>query len=114
MRISDWSSDVCSSDLRINPNIAAISLVRKGQVIFSIDDEGGSGEALQDGLHRLTFTLPVFSEGGQQLILSVQLPRSEERRVGRECVSPCGSRWSPYRSKNISTVRYPNSQHITF
>src|SRR3546814_10025119 len=76
MRISDWSSDVCSSDLRINPNIAAISLVRKGQVIFSIDDEGGSGEALQDGLHRLTFTLPVFSEGGQQLILSVQLPLS--------------------------------------
>src|SRR3546814_20141117 len=123
MRISDWSSDVCSSDLgipldalsgigealeeyrRINPNIAAISLVRKGQVIFSIDDEGGSGEALQDGLHRLTFTLPVFSESGQQLILSVQLPlsvviealRSEERRVGKGCVSTCRSRWSPYR-----------------
>src|SRR3546814_13443365 len=28
--------------------------------------------------------------------LSVDLPRSEERRVGKECVSTCRSRWSPY------------------
>src|SRR3546814_15949245 len=108
MRISDWSSDVCSSDLgipldalsgigealeeyrRINPNIAAISLVRKGQVIFSIDDEGGSGEALQD--------------------------RSEERRVGKECVSTCRSRWSPYhlKKKNEHTNEFHDIDQVNY
>lgn len=61
---------------RINPNIAAISLLQKDRVIFSVDDEAGRGGPLQAGLHRLTFTLPVFSETGQQLVLSVQLPLS--------------------------------------
>src|SRR3546814_17318128 len=34
---------------------------------------------------------------------SVSSPRSEERRVGKECVSTCSSRWSPYHSKKKNT-----------
>src|SRR3546814_5808573 len=65
MRISDWSSDVCSSDL---DNV----LLAEG---FT-DDEVHAG-----------FT--VYAAVGCD-------ERSEERRVGKECVSTCRSRWSPY------------------
>src|SRR3546814_4994252 len=61
MRISDWSSDVCSSDLRVRLCIGRTEIV---------------------------------AERGQ--ILEVEDVRSEERRVGKECVSTCRSRWSPY------------------
>src|SRR3546814_12040010 len=69
MRISDWSSDVGSSDL--------LGLT-EAEVPF---------EALQDP-YGITFW-PKFK--GR---------RSEERRVGKECVSTCRSRWSPYHYKN--------------
>src|SRR3546814_3014256 len=62
MRISDWSSDVCSSDL------AACALVLQTD-----------GVAIVDPYTAMSF-----------------VPRSEERRVGKECVSTCRSRWSPY------------------
>lgn len=61
---------------RINPNIAAISLIQSDRVLFSIDDEASGTGPVQEQLHRLTFTLPVFSETGQKLILAVQLPLS--------------------------------------
>src|SRR3546814_17096808 len=78
MRISDWSSDVCSSDLvlrmaeRDARRIAAAPVVLGGRT-FSI-------------------ALASVKEAG--------VDRSEERRVGKECVSTCRSRWSPYHSKN--------------
>src|SRR3546814_10717170 len=73
MRISDWSSDVCSSDL----------LGLRAAVA------GGTRRRLrvQDPPGRLTYTL---------LSRRLALGRSEERRVGKECVSTCRSRWSPY------------------
>src|SRR3546814_11597246 len=43
---------------------------------------------------------PVFAVG-----LSVIKCRSEERRVGKECVSTCRSRWSPYHYKTQSTTQ---------
>src|SRR3546814_1798766 len=64
MRISDWSSDVCSSDLR-----------------------GGLGGAVGGDGRR--------GRGGPPDRTQSQR-RSEERRVGKECVSTCRSRWSPY------------------
>src|SRR3546814_7809430 len=70
MRISDWSSDVCSSDLE-----AAILAVMEGDII------------------RVT-NPPVWLPGGPYELLVEA--RSEERRVGKECVSTCRSRWSPY------------------
>src|SRR3546814_9655439 len=68
MRISDWSSDVCSSDL--NPLVAAAGRVTVAEVEDMVD-------ALDPD--------DVVTPG-----------RSEERRVGKECVSTCRSRWSPY------------------
>src|SRR3546814_5910759 len=67
MRISDWSSDVCSSDL-----VCAAALSRRS----ACSDAAARGLIFH---HR--FRHPA---------------RSEERRVGKECVSTCRSRWSPY------------------
>src|SRR3546814_10581663 len=66
MRISDWSSDVCSSDL-VDPIPADL----RGQRPFDI-------------CHRIVH------------LHRLNCCRSEERRVGKECVSTCRSRWSPY------------------
>src|SRR3546814_14956322 len=48
--------------------------------------DAGSGEVLLDQV-----SLPGHDQDNQY-----QLWRSEERRVGKECVSTCKSRWSPY------------------
>src|SRR3546814_8894580 len=86
MRISDWSSDVCSSDL-FNPAMLGYALV-----LVAFPQQLNQWPALHGmGL----------SEGLQQ-VFGVQpgpdgwAGRSEERRVGKECVSTCRSRWSPY------------------
>src|SRR3546814_4719659 len=78
MRISDWSSDVCSSDLEPPKKARAAKL---GDQVL-IDFEGAL-----DGVKR-----PEMA--GQDFEL--ELGRSEERRVGKECVSTCRSRWSQY------------------
>src|SRR3546814_11581567 len=45
----------------------------------------------------LGYRLAMIVSGGLALVLADQwLGRSEERRVGKECVSTCSSRWSPY------------------
>src|SRR3546814_20278953 len=74
MRISDWSSDVCSSDLDAFRFYGLTGGTMKAAVIVKGDDLGVSGM------------------GGATA-------RSEERRVGKACVSTCRSRWSPYHSK---------------
>src|SRR3546814_7594318 len=89
MRISDWSSDVCSSDLAQAPTVAcqvrsrdgrrlrcrqnALRAHRTAPAAASHEDRTGSPPSAQPGARR-----------------------SEERRVGKECVSTCRSRWSPY------------------
>src|SRR3546814_3418176 len=88
MRISDWSSDVCSSDLAVDED----DLLR-----------GPDGQA--DGQVRRDGGLAGATLGRQHHDQAVQVPgvlgrphgvgRSEERRVGKECVSTCRSRWSP-------------------
>src|SRR3546814_4362537 len=78
MRISDWSSDVCSSDL-----------------IFSAT--GAASRFYTQPLGPLAALRPVIVAGNSNYF--VEYPediRSEERRVGKECVSTCRSRWSPY------------------
>src|SRR3546814_7889541 len=80
MRISDWSSDVCSSDL--NDNLRVRRYVAK----YTINPAIAHGIAAHVG----------SVEPGKLADLVVWKPRSEERRVGKECVSTCRSRWSPY------------------
>src|SRR3546814_5396569 len=77
IRISDWSSDVCSSDLTdFEAALAAVSRLPMQHVPHI-------GKPLIDR----------YLEG---LRLLDYIGRSEERRVGKECVSTCRSRWSPY------------------
>src|SRR3546814_4703770 len=92
MRISDWSSDVCSSDLGLFRDDQLRQDLQRGDEpipcrrIVGQDDVTGlfaaGVEAL--GAHRF------------QHVAVADLRRSEERRVGKECVSTCRSRWAPH------------------
>src|SRR3546814_16037121 len=93
MRISDWSSDVCSSDLprRWCP---------------------GSWTRPRPTAHRCSASAATCSTRAWS--------RSEERRVGKECVSTCRSRWSPYHEKkkvvtlsNIGVQKTKINQHTS-
>src|SRR3546814_10764731 len=79
MRISDWSSDVCSSDLDgRRRQIAPPAILERGAC-------GGDRQ------------VDIRPPGTWNLIQNGSVAwRSEERRVGKECVSTCRSRWSPY------------------
>src|SRR3546814_14229307 len=97
MRMSDWSSDVCSSDL-LNAHIPQNDKVRllwRGDNWISITPFKPLPEP--KGL------ASIKSEIGQRWPMTGLLDRSEERRVGKECVSTCRSRWSPYHSKKKMT-----------
>src|SRR3546814_12551410 len=100
MRISDWSSDVCFSDLLRLSGLAARDLDRVG-------DHEGRIEAdaeLADECHVLArVAAELFQERsgprtGDRAEILDQI-RSEARRVGQECVRTCTSRWSPYHEK---------------
>src|SRR3546814_6588216 len=88
MRISDWSSDVCSSDLVFMA--ALVMLWLASCAVAAIALYAFPGLILKPTLdHRLV----MIAVGLCALLSLVQ--RSEERRVGKECVSTCRSRWSP-------------------
>src|SRR3546814_15761343 len=132
MRISDWSSDVCSSDLeaaggdrhaadrdravRGGGGAAGAAGVADGRGIIPGRIEKGpefppalscfiwlrSGADFGDvDLHARTHRrrqgnlADVFAFGARRLRLDDRIDKSEERRVGKECVSTCRSRWSP-------------------
>src|SRR3546814_11698030 len=94
-RINDWSSDVCSSDLLRQDARGLCWQALRPPVVYGPGDRA---------------TLPLFrqfarglvlrpSGGGRFSMLYVEdlaaAVRTEERRVGKECVSTCRSRWSP-------------------
>src|SRR3546814_1049383 len=90
MRISDWSSDVCSSDLegvlRLKAD-ASLDFETEPSVSVTVTatDESGLSKS-----QAFTITVTGVDEA------PIAAGRSEERRVGKEGVSPCRSRWSPY------------------
>src|SRR3546814_11662795 len=93
MRISDWSSDVCSSDLP-DPLLDRVAI---GEHLFEV----GVFKAKRPGqLVKAAVVLELA-----QVVAAPRAPphhmmaRSEERRVGKECVSKCRSRWTPYHLK---------------
>src|SRR3546814_15247852 len=112
MRISDWSSDVCSSDLTHLANVTAVAnggtaiLLRGGgdyQLTNSVIVGAASSACLDiDGAATIQAAGAGTDENGPPVFKSVFF-RSEERRVGKECVSTCRSRWSPYHSKKKQT-----------
>src|SRR3546814_17998275 len=105
MRISDWSSDVCSSDL-----LVAGGLVDEDLRLAGIElrrDQGGVQEMHSHGpafvMHAAEGRKVAVAHGGDRVLVIRELVaqgfefgRSEERRVGKECGSTCRSRWSPY------------------
>src|SRR3546814_12466734 len=99
MRISDWSSDVCSSDL-LNVT-GADDVVRKVKEVFaSLYNDRAIAYRVHHGFQHED----VFLYAGVQLMVRSDcgasgVLRSEERRVGKECVSTCRSRWSQYHLK---------------
>src|SRR3546814_20861951 len=115
MRISDWSSDVCSSDLLPedhwnNPNARLLGLRRAAPMA---DDDGKTIEAVialfnADG-DAYSFRLPPPTLDYRLLIDSDDPDRSEERRVGKECVSTCRSRWSPDHLKKKTNKKHSNT-----
>src|SRR3546814_18323575 len=109
MRISDWSSDVCSSDLERGPGCPPLSAPPPAcrtciptSVVYCCDPSAKR---------------PPRRSAGRTG------SRSEERRVGQECVSTCRSRWSPYHQKKThrpktsvgdetSLIKSCNAAHI--
>src|SRR3546814_6625417 len=83
MRISDWSSDVCSSDLlrRCRGYSEVIAGYRQQRLRI-----GYQGRSPGCRYSRIQF----------ERCYQRHVQRSEERRVGKECVSTCRSWWSPY------------------
>src|SRR3546814_20056200 len=130
MRISDWSSDVCSSDLTL-PKLACIKVRYcsavalsgdNGRIVYSRKGSNMNWRAwrrqwlteplyrmAREAMPRLSATEKEAIEAGDvwwdaqlssgkpdwRQLLDVTPVRSEERRVGTECVSTCRSRWSP-------------------
>src|SRR3546814_10510897 len=93
MRISDWSSDVCSSDL--DCIVSTLRLVhRQRALVVGCNAVGGQHIDLRES-QRQACILAVARSLTTWRITEVDA-RSEERRVGKECDSTCRSRWTPY------------------
>src|SRR3546814_14945935 len=98
MRISDWSSDVCSSDLLLDDSSVQqyfrrsdhFALVKRGVPMVMLTGIFSREREKDDAIDR--YFERDYHQAGDEL---EAVPRSEERRVGQECVSTCRSRWSP-------------------
>src|SRR3546814_18918225 len=99
MRISDWSSDVCSSDL--------IQDFKSAERRKRIRAEHGHALIGDKPVEALLVFAKVFPQ-----LLCQQGRRSEERRGGKECVSTGRSRWSPYDSTNKQHHIYYSDKNI--
>src|SRR3546814_17248606 len=102
MRISDWSSDVCSSDLLSdNPSLQAAQAriaqarasVRQGKA-GRFPTLGTQATAIQGRLPGLDIQNSATPSASAPVSPQGQADRSEESRVGKEWVSTCGARWS--------------------
>src|SRR3546814_17162059 len=100
MRISDWSSDVCSSDLLTDTDNGCIPFNRLG--IGTASQEARDwvlgnpfrNQKFQQDVFAANLSFDPFDLPAGPV--SVALGRSEERRVGKGWVSTCRSRWAPY------------------
>src|SRR3546814_12667788 len=99
MRISDWSSDVCSSDLVCGYLITTAHIYTLG--LYGLVDFSKDYFLLEGSKFVLVLVIGISQAVINPVTIlaaTVLAPialRSEERRVGKECVSTCRSRWSP-------------------
>src|SRR3546814_12398605 len=121
MRISDWSSDVCSSDLDkgkagkmpkyvtesgynefedVRTRVGRKPPLPHSLKLIDLDDGSVSSPDLKalPGIDKDPLARLRKAAGKEPLkgLRAVTIDRSAERRVGKECVSKCRSRWSPY------------------
>src|SRR3546814_16203044 len=106
MRISDWSSDVCSSDLSKERNPDMNDEANKEQQEEAPTGDGHPAVIMTFSSHPImNFSLAGFQftkgtlqfrPGDEERLAAFEKLRSDERRVGKECVSTCRSRWTPY------------------
>src|SRR3546814_5230146 len=92
MRSSDWSSDVCSSDLNRHNNNVRNSAENSSGRGRKRKEEANTAIVKTGGIHSDTAWIRVF----QTCHNKKNTARSEERRVVKECVSTCRSRWWPH------------------
>src|SRR3546814_17648380 len=131
MRISDWSSDVCSSDLKARGfrrscksraregargHVAAAALAHVPGARGVLQPKGGRGRvggvlAVAEGEAKTVAAVGRHLQATQRLCVGMRRPaqhrptgRSDERRVGKESVSTCRSRWSAYHYKQTRTI----------
>src|SRR3546814_15301090 len=109
MRISDWSSDVCSSDLTLTYRVLVVApgLRLAWEKIEGLPEALGRNGVTSNYRYDLApYTYQLVKELRQGRALFSQPPmRSEERRVGKECVSTCRYRWSQYHSKKKKQLK---------
>src|SRR3546814_19369630 len=125
MRISDWSSDVCSSDLSVRglgPTLS-FSTFNGREVSTAGPDRSVAFQQfpseLVNGVLVYKTQRADFLEGGVGGVIELRSMkpldygkrRSEERRVGKECVRTCRSRWSPDHLKK-KHYRPPLQQYL--
>src|SRR3546814_17172532 len=113
MRISDWSSDVCSSDLATTCtpgpwHIQRMLLAAEGfpiNLAFAGKGNASRPEAIVEMVEAGAAALKLHEDWGTTPA-AIDC-RSEERRVGQECVSTCRSRWSPdpYKKKTHTSTQ---------
>src|SRR3546814_11971719 len=106
MRISDWSSDVCSSDLARS----RADLIMRRTIASQVNDDSTRPAAVLKCNDEIPLTISASSlkcecvrscsfTSIRSALTYAWYDRSEERRVGKECVSKCRFRWSPYHEK---------------
>src|SRR3546814_4173603 len=94
MRISDWSSDVCSSDLEKVKDLI-LSETNIKNIEYIKDAAGIIRKKIKPNFKVLGPKVGKDMKAVGSAILELNA-RSEERRVGKECVNTCRSRWSTY------------------
>src|SRR3546814_12465776 len=102
MRISDWSSDVCSSDLPVTPHHAG---PRADRVAVAAGEDRGADCLALLGQRQDRGEARRFGWGQPVGAVAEKAPRSDKRRVGKECGSQCRSRRSPC---HIKKKKYNN------
>src|SRR3546814_14525589 len=107
MRISDWSSDVCSSDLCCHQEVPP--------TVFDEEKRKRVNNIYVDHIKAIidpAIGWVSWDSTIENMFCEID-NRSEERRVGKACVSTCRSRWSPYHTKKNDTTQstVPNIQN---
>src|SRR3546814_11162679 len=101
MRISDWSSDVCSSDLIVASTGNKDYAVLEDQFVSQLNKPACVWRGRRFSVAHVEDMAAMslrFDQRAHKTDTSLHRTkaRSDERRVGKECVSTCRSRWCPY------------------